>query len=111
MILEVKIRGLDVGAVHIIDERARKMGVSRNEYLKRQLESNAWSDKVQGERNRFEEYLIESVVQFKYVERWLISQESRIDLLSALMMQALDVTEEELVQFEKDMKGEEDIYD
>lgn len=37
--MEIKIRGLDVTIVKKIDELAKRKGISRNEYLKRTLES------------------------------------------------------------------------
>jgi hypothetical protein len=37
--MEIKVRGLDVVAVNKIDELAKREGVSRNEYLKRTIES------------------------------------------------------------------------
>lgn len=98
--MEVKVRGLDVGAVKILDDLAKKNKMSRNEYLRRQIETLAWLDKIQSERNRFEEAL-------SRVEVTLEIQNRRMRRLNFLLMQALDVTEEELNGFEQLMLNEE----
>lgn len=74
--------------------------MSRNEYLRRQIETLAWLDKIQSERNRFEEAL-------SRVEIALEIQNKRTQRHNFLLMQALDVTEEELHNLEQIMMNEE----
>lgn len=109
--MEIKIRGVDVGAVKVLDDLAKKNKMSRNEYLKRQLETLAWLDKIQAYRNRFEETVSESVAQFRYVEAELENQKGQIRRLTYLLMSAMDVTEEELDQIERFMSKEGEFAD
>lgn len=109
--MEIKVRGVDVGAIKILDDLAKKSNMSRNEYLKRQLETLAWLDKIQAYRNRFEETVSESVAQFRYAEAELKKQNRQIQRLTYLLMSAMDVTEEELDQIERFMMKEGEFAD
>ena len=100
--MEIKIRDLDVGAVKIIDDLARKSKMSRNQYLVIKLERMAWIDKTQVERNRFEEALREVAVVLLNVQKEMEWKTKEISQLKYMLMQAMDVTEEEMKLFKEE---------
>lgn len=73
--------------------------MSRNEYLKRQLERLAWLDKTESERNRFEEALKEVAVVLINLQNKIEEDGATIKQLKFMLMQAMDVTEEEMNNF------------
>ena len=50
---EIRIRNVDAGAVAKIDELAEKKGLSRNQYLKAQIESLAISSTLKEYEDRY----------------------------------------------------------
>jgi len=55
--MDVKIRNVDPGVVMKIDELAKKRGLSRNEFLKRQLESFSIFNEPNSLTNRLEKQI------------------------------------------------------
>lgn len=60
--MEIKIRNVEPYAVQKIDELARKQNVSRNSYLKKQLEAIALMGEIRQIEGRYEA-LVQSLIE------------------------------------------------
>ena len=60
--MEIKIRNVEPYAVQKIDELARKQNVSRNSYLKKQLEAIALMGEIREIEGRYEA-LVQSLIE------------------------------------------------
>lgn len=93
--MEIKIRGIDVGTVAIFDEEAKKINLSRNEWLKQMLENIAWSNRVSLERIRMEEVLNNVLLEQKRTQ-------FQMDQIKKLLCLVADVNEEEIIHLFKE---------
>lgn len=81
--LEIKVRNIDPMAVKKIDEWSRKKGLSRQEYLKRHLESFAVNDIHSNMIDRYEKQLEANSL---LLEKTAQSMNELIDTLKDLML-------------------------
>lgn len=97
--MEIKVRNVDVIAVKKIDELAKEKKMSRNEYLKNQLEKLAWIDVLKDERNRFEDALGIFTEMISRMMRMIQKQQDEIEKIKTMFMMVMDIDEEEINSF------------
>lgn len=97
--VEIKVRNIDVVTVKKIDELAKSKGMSRNAYLKNQIEKLAWVDVLQEERNRFEETLQMVAEILGRLIKMTQEQHDEIMKLKTIFMMIMDIDEDEVDSF------------
>lgn len=92
----IKIRNLDVTTVKKIDELAKAKKMSRNEFLKIQIENLALLDVTKDERNRFEDSL--QMVTEVLIKMMGMIQEQQKEFLNmkAMFILVMDIDEDEM---------------
>lgn len=97
--MEIKIRNIDVVAVKKIDELAKAKKMSRNEFLKIQIEKFAMFDVYKEERNRFEDSLQMVAEVLAKTMKMIQEQQEEIQKMKTIFMMVMDIDEEEMNTF------------
>lgn len=94
--MDVLLRNIDVVAVNKIDQEAKKVGMSRNEFLRRHLEKFAHYNVFVEERKEFEK---QSNKNMNVMEAFLKAQEElykKVERFEAIVLLLMDADEEEV---------------
>lgn len=94
--MEIKIRNVDVVAVKRIDELAKEKKLSRNEFLKTQIERFALLDVHKRERNHFEDVLQMTSELLVKTMKMIGKQQEEIQKMKAIFLMMMDIDEEEM---------------
>lgn len=97
--MDLLLRNIDAVAVKKIDELAKAKKMSRNEYLKIQIEKLAALDVFNEERNRFEEITHMVIKTLSQIMMMITELQDEIKKLQAMQMMVLDVDEKEMNTF------------
>lgn len=97
--MDLLIRNIDIVAVKKIDKLAKEKKMSRNEYLKKQLEKLAWIDVLKEERNRFEDALQIFSQMLGRMMRVIQEQQNEIEKMKTMFMMVMDIDEDEIDVF------------
>jgi len=103
MLMDISIRNVDASALKIIDDRAKKLGESRNAYLTRLIEVEARSSLFHQERERNRKELDRVSKSIGIIAEQLNSIEQ--SQMSLLMLMSI-FTGIELEELDQVMKGE-----
>lgn len=98
-VMDLLLRNIDAVAVKKIDEQAKAKKMSRNEYLKIQIEKLAMLDVFEEDRNRFEEIIQTVVKALRHTMMMIEEQQKEIKKMQAMFMMVLDIDEEEMNAF------------
>lgn len=98
-VMDLLLRNIDAVAVKKIDEQAKAKKMSRNEYLKIQIEKLAMLDVFEEDRNRFEEIIQTVVKALGHTMMMIEEQQKEIKKMQAMFMMVLDIDEEEMNAF------------
>lgn len=97
--MDLLLRNIDAVAVKKIDEQAKAKKMSRNEYLKIQIEKLAMLEVFEEDRNRFEEIIQTVVKALGHTMMMIEEQQKEIKKMQAMFMMVLDIDEEEMNAF------------
>lgn len=97
--MDLLLRNIDAVAVKKIDELAKAKKMSRNEYLKIQIEKLAALDVFNEERNRFEEITHMVIKTLSQIMMMITELQDEIKKLQAMQMMVLDIDEKEMNTF------------
>lgn len=98
MLVEVKIRNVDPIAVGKIDRLAKELGVSRNEYLKKYVETLSVLYETKQERKKFEYALSQVTDVLEEQTLVLESLENNMTKILILVEDTLDVEADSLLE-------------
>lgn len=97
--MNILIRNVDVVAVHKIDEMAKKERVSRNEFLKKQIEEIAYKKIKQKEFLNYENRMNLFIDTLEKLHQRFSKTEEDIEVISTFLMQLTGTEKEELKHF------------
>lgn len=97
--MNILIRDVDVVAVHKIDEMAKKERVSRNEFLKKQIEEIAYKKMKQKEFLHYETLINKYVDSLEKLHQRFSKTEEDVEVISTFLMQLTGTEKEELKHF------------
>lgn len=97
--MDIKVRNVDVVAVKKIDEMAKEEGVSRNEFLREQIEEIAYKKMKQKEFLHYETLINKNVDSLEKLHQRFVTTEEDTEIIYSFLMRVTGTEKEELKHY------------